>query len=93
MRKITQLLLVLLITSLFTFALLNLAIINFNKEKHKIEYVVFYPNYNDTVIKSNIGGYKFYSYRGTNTISEKVGGRVVYEGTSPYKVLYDSISK
>lgn len=55
---------------------------------YTLKYVVFYPNYNDTVIISNSRGYCFGSDRGTNYI--RIGspvGITEYENSAPYKVI------
>jgi hypoxanthine phosphoribosyltransferase len=56
---------------------------------YTLKYVVFYPNYYDTVTVSTIYEFEWSSYEGTNTITEYGIGyrRNVYNSTAPYKIL------
>ena len=71
--------------------LMGLGLFGCNEDESKtytLKYVVFYPNYNDTVTVTNHGGYYWNSDRGTNYIkNESITGRNVYSGSAPYKIL------
>lgn len=74
---------------IFLIALVLISTMSCTSDKiYTIKYVVFYPNYNDTVTDTNDNTYYWNSSKGTNYI--KIGGMTgstVYSGSAPYKVL------
>lgn len=66
-----------------------LSIVSCSDNTYYLKYVVFYPNYNDTVSVSNVGeGYYWNCDRGNNYIKEgSITGPTVYAGSAPYKIL------
>ena len=72
---------------LMVFILISIISCNSNKI-YTLEYVVFYPNYNDTITISNDDEYYWSSDRGTTYIKEgSITGSTVYKGSAPYKIL------
>jgi len=69
--------------------LVLISIVSCNSNKiYTLKYVVFYPNYNDTITISNDDEYYWNSDRGTNYIKEgSITGPTVYTGSAPYKIL------
>jgi hypothetical protein len=61
----------------------------FHKDsEHTLTYVIYYPNYNDTVTVSCDDSYFWSCDRGTNYIKEGgITGTTVYSGSAPYKIL------
>ena len=54
----------------------------------KVTYVVFYPNYNDTIIVTMDDRPYVGSDRGTNYLkSNNMTGSTVYQGSSPLKII------
>lgn len=59
-----------------------------NKLKtYTLKYVVFYPNYSDTVTISGHKEYIWGSNRGTNYIYSYPNGNSIYDNSAPFKIL------
>lgn len=57
-------------------------------ERYEVTYVVFYPNYNDTLTIETIGYPYVFSNRGSNYLkSGCISGSNYYAGSSPFKIL------
>ena len=57
-----------------------------NKSKtYTLKYVVFYPNYNDTVTVSGFKRYHWGGDRGSNYIYS--GSISIYDNSAPFKIL------
>ncbi len=55
---------------------------------YKLKYVVFYPNYNDTVTLTSTTEFYWGSQKGTNYIKKgSLTGSDYYSGSAPYKIL------
>lgn len=56
----------------------------------ELKYVVFYPNFNDTVIITNHKGFYWSSDRGSNYIKDgpSITSLDIYHGSAPYKIIY-----
>jgi hypothetical protein len=57
---------------------------------YTLKYVVFYPNYNDTLIATNHRGFFWSCDRGNNYIkngSTMTSAKTLYSGSAPYKIL------
>jgi hypothetical protein len=65
-----------------------------NKNNIEMTYVIFYPNYADTITTSYIGNKRYYygSDKGTNFIKQESMTNInsEYENTAPYKILSQS---
>ena len=57
---------------------------------YTLKYVVFYPDFNDTIIAQNHKGFYWFSQEGTNSIKNGpsiTSPRTLYSGSAPYKIL------
>jgi hypothetical protein len=77
----------LLINIFFSILLLSSCSSEEDKSKsYELTYVVFYPNYVDTVKMSGYGECYWFGREGTNYI-RNTNSHYIYNGSAPYKIL------